>query len=415
MKLMQAVKRALVSAAVVTLVAACGGGSDDQPAAPGTPDPVAGTSVGVLTDSPIGGVEYLTSSGYAGLTDAEGQYNYNPGETVEFRVGGISLGTVPATATVTPLELAGDGPDAQNKVLNLLVLLQSLDADGDPSNGITISEAARTAAASASIDLAADPEIFAGSSTLTTLLANAGVDSTPVPADVAMSHFRTQFLSQLAGGWVRATDTHLMIFRFAADGSYVFGENANAVGDGHSGVEQGTIDWNPLDGTISLVGTPAVDTNGDWGLSSLIGGEVLRIDGDKLVFTDPDGTVTTFSRIPTSDTNPLVGMWTLGSADDVTRQTFVFFASGRYMMLDPVGDEESPSCGGPGIERGLFTLDTATGAFAVTGGGIDTNGCAGLRDGEDNASFTMPVDQMASGAFTLDADGDSVTFTRVTP
>ncbi|WBY01551.1 hypothetical protein PE066_19135 [Ramlibacter tataouinensis] len=402
-----------MAAAAAALVAACGGGGGGGTAVPA----VAGSAVGVLTDSPIGGVEYITSGGYRGFTDANGNYNYNEGETVEFRIGGISLGTVTATGTVTPIQLAGSGAGAANKVINLLVLLQSLDADGNPANGITIAETARTAAASVTtLDLTAAPATFASASTLGTLLSSSGVSSTPVTAETALEHFRTQFMSQLAGGWVHASDTKLIVLRFAADGSYLHGENAAPVGDGHPGVEEGKIAWDPVTGEMRVVST-GVDTNGDWGLSSLTGKEIASFNGDKLVFTDPDGTVTTFVRIPKSDTNPLAGMWTLASTGtDLTRQNFVFFASGAYMMLDPVGDDQNAGtpCGGPGIERGTYTYDASTGAFATTAVARDTNGCAGLWDSEagTGTSVTVPATQIATGIFDIES---GVTFRRVGP
>lgn len=62
-------------AASAWLLSSCGGGGGGS--AP------TGSNTGVLTDSAIQGVAYSTSpSKVFGVTDAQGQYHYNPGDTV---------------------------------------------------------------------------------------------------------------------------------------------------------------------------------------------------------------------------------------------------------------------------------------------------------------------------------------------
>ena len=64
-----------------------------------------------------------------------GSYKYNHGDTVEFKLGSMILGKVKGAPIVTPIELAADNG---NRLQNILVLLQSLDMDGNPENGISI-------------------------------------------------------------------------------------------------------------------------------------------------------------------------------------------------------------------------------------------------------------------------------------
>ena len=64
------------------------------------------------------------------------------GDTVTFTLGTLTLGTVTATGVISPIQLAAGNAI---KLTNLLVLFQSLDADGNPNNGINIT--APTAAA----------------------------------------------------------------------------------------------------------------------------------------------------------------------------------------------------------------------------------------------------------------------------
>jgi hypothetical protein len=89
---------------------------------------------GVLIDSETSGVKYRTSSGIIGTTTLNGEYEYKDGDTIEFFIGNEikMLGSVTATALTSVLEF-------ENPV-QVAVLLQSLDHDGNPNNGIQISE-----------------------------------------------------------------------------------------------------------------------------------------------------------------------------------------------------------------------------------------------------------------------------------
>ena len=406
-------KKTLIAALLsVAFLGACGGGSDSTTSTagqqnPGTEQPAptppvqAGTSTGILTDGPVGGVQYTTSGGYSGVTGADGSYAYNPGETVTFKIGAITLGTVTATGTVTPLDLAAAAAagDKENVSTNLLVLLQSLDADGDASNGITINDNTKTAAANASIDLTLPPATFASSanSALTTVMNGGGVAKTaPVTEADALAHFRTEFFKQLAGGWVAKDAEGAIAIRIGLQGNYIIGEVGEAVGEGHSGTEVAKIDWNPKTGQVSLVPSSLVhDSNGDWGLDQINGSEVFKVDGDKFTVTDADGTVTTFERVA-NDPASIVGMWALDTASAMSRQHFTFFPDGTYLMADPKGDDEAIAdgrtpCSLGGVEYGNYTFDAATGVLAVTSVAVDTNNCAGAWDSEAQQGLSAAI------------------------
>ena len=94
-------------------------------------------------DSPVTGLEFESTSG-SGLTDANGNFGYSGGESVTFKIGNLYLGAAtPANGKVTPLDLIGVSDSSNAKVLRILRTLQSLDEDGDTSNGISISAAMR--------------------------------------------------------------------------------------------------------------------------------------------------------------------------------------------------------------------------------------------------------------------------------
>nr|MDW7565751.1 adhesin [Nitrosomonadaceae bacterium] len=119
-------------------------------------------TTGILMDAAVSGVSYLASSGAAGNTDEKGFYKYNHGDTVEFKLGSLVIGKVKGAPIVTPMELAEDNTI---RLQNLLILLQSLDSDNNPENGISI-PANAASAVSAAINLDSDPATFSTSAEL---------------------------------------------------------------------------------------------------------------------------------------------------------------------------------------------------------------------------------------------------------
>lgn len=179
----------LALSASVFLLSACGGGGSDgeNPAAPHTP------STGVFVDSPVSGLYYQTPT-YSGTTNSAGEYDYLPGEMVTFSIGGITLGSALGGPVVSPLTLVSGATDATDPVVtNIVRLLMSLDDDGDPSNGISISAATFTAAAGLSIDFTT-ADLAADTGIVSLLAALPSV--TLVDASVAQSHFATTLAAQ---------------------------------------------------------------------------------------------------------------------------------------------------------------------------------------------------------------------------
>ncbi len=146
------------------------------------------TVVGVLVDSFVAGIGYRTPS-QSGVTNAQGEFNYLPGETVTFFIGTLEFPPIPAKPLVTPLDMAQSLNPAAPVVLNIARLLQSLDIDGNPANGISISPTATTAATP--VDFSLDLTQFASSPAVTNLIANSGSTTTAiVSAQQALTHLR---------------------------------------------------------------------------------------------------------------------------------------------------------------------------------------------------------------------------------
>lgn len=390
--------------ALSAALAACGGGSD-SPATSGvtTPSKI-GSSIGVLSDAAVQGVAFSTSSGVTGTTNALGQYSYNPGDTVSFKLGTLTLGTAPAAALVTPIELAGG---SANKLQNLLVLLQSLDTDGVAANGISI-PAAAAAAVTAGIDLASAPAGFASTANTGLVAAQtAGGISRPITSSgAAAAHFLDQSRALLSSQvWIGSYDNGagLIFQRFGADGTYLNAQIGPSEGGGMSGVEYGTALATSVDARgFAAAPKPEVDTNGTWGLSHPSACDRVRVQGDRLIYDDAPASCVSVGTFPLqkapNDNTGIVGVWALDSASIVKAQTFVFWADGRYAMIDAVGDTVN-NCGGPGVEYGTYAYNSTTRAFKVLTVTVDTNGCAGLRDSSSG--------ELASFTITLSADGST--------
>lgn len=156
-------------------------------------------STGVFVDSPVAGLDYSTKS-LAGVTDAEGRFRYHRGQEVSFSIGDLPLGSAPGSALLTPLNITQGALSAADRIVNnKLILLQTLDADGDLNNGIQLTDAIREIVSdhAENIDFDQDPADFRTSLTgLITELNDAGVftDADPRPrtprtAVAALEHF----------------------------------------------------------------------------------------------------------------------------------------------------------------------------------------------------------------------------------
>lgn len=111
--------------AVLTVIAGCG-------------DTGTSTFNGQFVDAPVAGLNYTGSTGVSGVTDAQGRFNYVQGSTVIFSVGGLSFPAVTPGAVVTPIDLVGGSSPDHPGAVAIARFMQSLDADGDAENGITV-------------------------------------------------------------------------------------------------------------------------------------------------------------------------------------------------------------------------------------------------------------------------------------
>lgn len=104
------------------------------------------TYLGKFIDGPVSGVTWTCGTSY-GVTDADGVFGEcEVGAIVTFSIGNVLLGAVEQTADniFTPQDIVGVPRTETNNaaVQDMAVLILSLDADGDPDNGVEITPTA---------------------------------------------------------------------------------------------------------------------------------------------------------------------------------------------------------------------------------------------------------------------------------
>ncbi|CAJ1805959.1 MULTISPECIES: hypothetical protein [Aeromonas] len=142
-------KKNVLSAAVAcvlsgVMLTACGGGGDEGGnggnSGGGTDTGSKPLHTAIFLDAAVAGLNYRCAN-YSSITNANGEFLFNDGDSCSFTLGNQLLGSVTLKAgssLVTPYTLAGDD---KNKAIRIAALLQTLDSDNNPENGITLDKA----------------------------------------------------------------------------------------------------------------------------------------------------------------------------------------------------------------------------------------------------------------------------------
>ena len=137
-------KKLLISSAFAALVlVGCGGGSSSS------------ATTGYLVDAAVANADYdcIADVSVNKTTGADGSFTCSNMAHVRFRVGHLVLGEIHALHAdkhVFPQDLVGVARDTgvnDARVVAMAQLLQSLDSDGNPENGIVIAQETKTAVA----------------------------------------------------------------------------------------------------------------------------------------------------------------------------------------------------------------------------------------------------------------------------
>jgi len=376
-----------VAVASVAGMTACGGSSSSGTGAT-PPDSV---QTGVFVDSPVGNIGYRTPT-YSGVTSAAGEYQYTPGENVVFFIGDLEFPPVPAAGIVTPLDIAGTTDTSNQIVLNIARLLQTLDTDGDPSNGISISEAAKNNATQVDFDV---PEAdFENSAAVTTLIQNGGQNTAVaalVSAEQAKSHLENTLEAKevsftnetsITGGWLLDTGPDQIIFLAfdARSQTYVQVEEKGLFDEEQEGLEFGHFNLDADTNILTSTGN-FYDEHDNLGLYPGSDEEVNEfvVNGDaqlviRLIADEPDEETLAVHRVTA---NGLQGTWVYEDTVMADGEVLLlaFLDNGTYVHAEVFADAGEEDTG---AETGTYEYDSTTGVISITSIRMDTNGEAGL-------------------------------------
>ncbi|CAB5496126.1 hypothetical protein THERMOS_433 [Bathymodiolus thermophilus thioautotrophic gill symbiont] len=97
-------------------------------------NPVANEITGYFKGSAVKGLKYATET-FTGTTDESGAFKYQAGERIKFYLGDLYLGQSLAADILYPSDIAASNLEMGN----IVQLLQTLDVDSNPDNGIDVS------------------------------------------------------------------------------------------------------------------------------------------------------------------------------------------------------------------------------------------------------------------------------------
>jgi hypothetical protein len=189
----------------VSILSLSGGCSDDDVAGGGNGGTRLGPGEGVFVDSPVSGLAYQSGS-KSGLTSASGVFRFDADHDIRFSIGSIVLGTAEPATRMSPLQLSGGTEVSDPTCTNLARFLQTIDDDGDPSNGIAVTDRMRAAAAGLGVNFAQSIDAFARDANVLLAIATLTSVSTAgprplVPAAEAQSRLEVALRAAYAGGY----------------------------------------------------------------------------------------------------------------------------------------------------------------------------------------------------------------------
>lgn len=201
---------------ISVLLSSCGGSSStpDSSNEPGNSNQT-NSEQGRFLDSAVQGLAYSTET-LSGITDSSGSFNYQQGESVVFSIGDLNFPAIAASSVITPVDYAVGKQNPESFTINMARLLQSLDEDGNPDNGITIPSGAQSVSSDISFDIStaefeANPSVLnmvANSGSVTTSLVDANQASNHLLATIAsLGETSSNALEDVIGYWIDPTST----------------------------------------------------------------------------------------------------------------------------------------------------------------------------------------------------------------
>lgn len=395
---------------VAILLGACGGGGGGgieaiaPPPAPQSPGPL---QSGRFLDASVQGLDFVAGA-QQGTTDARGAYTCETGGQVSFQVGAVVIGSAECTTLVMPPSLVPGGALDDPVAVNIARFLQMLDQDGNPDNGILISEAVRGMAGTwSAVDFAATD--FAAE-VVNIQSDAASVDGTPHPlpdAATAGQRLESALACAYAGAFAGPMGGDLsgaITMTVGFGGNASFGFLPNQFGwEGFDPNEEFFLGGGSPD--VVLSARPTIDTTGDPTLAGPVDAAYQtpdRITGswafppenlggtfDLGRLGDNSGTLKLFgSFFGGADAEGVIGLTVDGATGDLTGEGLERFSGDRFQITGRLDGSALGFTATDGTESAEFTgsVTTVRGLPVVDGtwsspsdglsGTFDLVGCA---------------------------------------
>jgi hypothetical protein len=184
---MKTIYLAVASALALT---ACGGSSSSSSSTPAN-----SSLTGILSDSYVKGVTYSTSGGASGVTGTNGEFTYASGDTVTFKIGQATLGSVSMASTalsdlngnkvVRPKDIAGVTDEVDQKALAIAQVIQTAAGASTTATNIDVTaNASKFTTADSVTSLASAATVLTGAGLAPKSLANVTTHLLNAPAKV---------------------------------------------------------------------------------------------------------------------------------------------------------------------------------------------------------------------------------------
>lgn len=192
----------------------------------------------------------------------------------------------------------------------------------------------------------------------------------------------------IQGTWVYRDGSTLAVLNILSSTEFQWfqNENQDVESVGQPGFEQGTYTYNLATGAFTVI-AKTIDTNGDWGISTITP-QIMRRNGNLLVWEDSEAGDYTLKLIPTSNPagNTLAGTSWDGGA--------IVFVNDHQYIQTQVSD---PNCV-KGLELGTYEWNSSSASFTANA----------IFDGNDDCGFSSPNPENFA-PFTIAPNGDELT------
>lgn len=323
------------------------------------------SKIGVFIDSPVENLGYSFELDIF-FTNSDGEFNYEDGGTITFSIGAITFPAVLAESVITPLNLAGSESVTNQEATNIARLLLSLDTDGNPDNGISISSLAHGIAYQ-DVDFNVDASTFEKNEVITMLVNSSGsVNNFLVSVAKAQAHLGESMQAianpSEVGVWRSTNGAAFSYLALFSNNTFLYAENdLNTESEEENGLEVGTYSYDLKSGNITF---NIVYDDNDPGRDSGIGdiGSPVNIKAElsngnsKLLLADGALNLKSVGFSSSS----IVGVWRTISGTEFNY--LILFSDNTFLYaendLDVNSDAEN------GLELGTYIYDSNSGAIS---------------------------------------------------